>query len=158
MTNLTRTLAILLVGSLGLSARADETKIPLDQVPAPILKALKAKFPGAKIAKEAVKEVEDGKTLYEVSLTADGHNIDAVAKPDGTIEAIEKEIAVADLPGPVTKAIKAKYPAAKFGKTEELTKGQTITFETVLTVPGKKPFEVVLDGKGKFIEDGGDEK
>jgi hypothetical protein len=56
------------------------------------------------------------------------------------------------------QATKARYPNAYFGKEEEPTKGKTVTSETVLTVPGKKPFELVLDAKGRFMEDRGEEK
>ena len=47
-----------------LSAQADETKIPLDQVPAVVKDAVKKKFPDAKM-EEAEKEVKDGKTTFE---------------------------------------------------------------------------------------------
>jgi hypothetical protein len=56
------------------------------------------------------------------------------------------------------QAARATYPNANFGKEEVLTKGKTVTFETVLTVPGKKPFELILDAKGRFMEDSGEEK
>src|SRR4051812_25759329 len=88
-----------LVGSLvlGAAAGADEETIPVDKLPAAVLKAAKAKFPKAKI-EEAAKEVEDGATIYEVSLKVEGQAIDLALKPDGTIVEIEKEVAAATLP------------------------------------------------------------
>src|SRR4051794_32883088 len=58
--------------ALALGARADETEIKLDQVPKPVMDSAKAKFPGAKLT-GASKETEDGKTVFEVSLTHNGH-------------------------------------------------------------------------------------
>ena len=52
---------------IGRQARADEEKIAVDKLPAAVKKAIKNKFPKAEIEK-ASKEVEDGKTTYEVEL------------------------------------------------------------------------------------------
>jgi hypothetical protein len=149
--------ALLTLGMLsGAGALADEEKLPLDKVPAPVLKAAKAKFPKAEV-KGAAKEEEGGKITYEIMMKDGAHNIDLSLKADGTILVIEKEIAAKDLPKAVADAVKAKYPKGKIEKSEELTEGTKITFEVVLAVEGKKSFELVLDPKGKIIEDGGAE-
>ncbi|AGA24862.1 Protein of unknown function (DUF2874) [Singulisphaera acidiphila DSM 18658] len=148
-----------LVGSLvlGAVAGADEESIPVDKLPAAVLKAAKAKFPKAKID-EAAKEVEDGVTTYEVSLKVEGHSVDLAIKPDGTIVEIEKEIAADALPEAVKKTLAAKYPNVKIKKAEEITKGGdgSVSYEVVVGSA-----EVVLDAKGKIVkteEDEDDEK
>jgi uncharacterized membrane protein YkoI len=146
----------LAMAALATAARADEEKVPLDKLPAAILKAVKDKFPMAEL-KEASKETEDGKTLYEVSLRHDGHNYDVTLRADATFAEIEKELAAADLPRPVAVAVKAKYPKATLGKAEEVTKGETKTYEVHLK-DGDKMREVVLDADGKILkEEDGDE-
>jgi hypothetical protein len=146
-------------GLLGLvtvgGARADEEKVPLDKVPAAVMNAVKKKFPAAKI-EEATKEVEDGKTTYEIGIEQDEHDITVSLKEDGTILEIEKEIAVKDLPSAVTGAIAAKYPRATLKKAEEVTKGEKVTYEVIVVPESKKAREVVLDRAGKILED--DEK
>ncbi len=134
------------------SARADEEKIALDQVPKPVMDAVKKKFPGAEI-KQAEKEVEKDKTTYEIGLKHEGHNVDVSLKPDGTILEIEKEIAVKDLPAAVTKAINAKYAGAKIDKAEEIIEGDEVEYEVIVTTADKKMREIVLEPNGKIEED-----
>ena len=148
--------AIVCFSGLASVARADEEKIPLDKVPAKVMKSVKDKFPKAMIT-GAAKEVEDGKTTYEVSLKNGEFGIDVSLKEDGTILEIEKAIPVKDLPKAVADALKAKYPKGTIKTAEELTSGATISYEVVVELEGKKPFEVVLDPTGKILKDEGKE-
>jgi len=136
-------------------ARADETKIPMSEVPKAVLDTVKAKFPKTEI-KQAIKEVEDGKTSYEIETKEGCRAIDVVLKPDGTILAVEKEIAVGDLPKAVAAAIEAKYPKATIGKAEMLLEyedGKEETeYEVVLTTVDKKEVEVKLTPAGKIVD------
>ena len=141
-------LAVLLTAA---AARADEEPIPLDKLPAAVTKAVKAKFPGATL-KEAAKEVEDGVTTYEVSLDDKGTAVDVVLKPDGEVVVVETAIAASDLPEPVARAVKAKYPEAKIKKAERLEEKGETTYEVLLeTAPGKST-EVVLAKDGKILK------
>ena len=60
-------------------------------LPAAVKKAIKKKFREAEIEK-ATKEVEDGKTTYEVLLEIGDRPVEVAFKADGTILEIEKEI------------------------------------------------------------------
>jgi uncharacterized membrane protein YkoI len=133
------------------SARAADEKVPLDQVPKPVMATAKSKYPGAEI-KSAVKEVEDGKTTYELTLKDKGNSIDLVVKPDGTLVAIEKLIDAKALPKAVATAINAKYPGATIKKAEEITVGDVISYEVGLTTADKKSAGLTLDPKGKILE------
>jgi uncharacterized membrane protein YkoI len=97
-----------------------EQKVSLDQVPKPVTDAAKAKFPQAEL-KGAESFKDDGATVYEVELKQAGKSIDVICKADGTILEIEKEVALADLPAPVTQGINSKYPSAKINEAEEVT-------------------------------------
>ncbi|MDR3633330.1 MAG: PepSY-like domain-containing protein [Isosphaeraceae bacterium] len=132
-------------------ARADEVKVPLDKLPQAVTKAIKAKFPTGSL-KQAEKEVEDGKTIYEVGLEDGGTKIDVSLKEDGTILEIEKEIPAAALPKAVSAALKEKYSKGTIKKAEEIAKGETRSFEVIVAV-GNKRREVVLDPGGKILED-----
>lgn len=155
-----------LLAAFGLSAFAagagadEEEVIPLDKVPAAVLKAVKEKFPKGEL-KKAEKETEKGKTTYEVALVDGKQKVEVALKEDGTILEVEKEIAVADLPKPVADALKAKHPKAKIAKAEEITKGKEKSYEVHLQDGGKSR-EVVLSPAGKVVEeeeddeDGGD--
>jgi uncharacterized membrane protein YkoI len=131
---------------------ADEEKIPLDKLPKEVKDAVLAKFPKAEL-KGAEKEVENGKTIYEVNLVSDGSSIEVSVTPDGKIVSIEKTIAEKDVPKAVAEALAKKYPKATTKKIEEITKGKAITYEFLIETAEKKKLEVVFDPDGKLIEE-----
>ena len=148
--------AAALVFGLGMAvsvsgARADEEKVALEKVPKAVVDAVKARFPGA-VIKESVKEVEDGKTSYELGITYKGHSIDVVSKPDGTILAVETVIEAADLPAAVSKTVKDKYPKATIKKAETIEADGKLNYEVILEVSAGKEVEVVLDKSGKILK------
>ena len=145
-----------LIAVFGLSAivtlsRADEVKIPLDQVPAVVMKAVKDKYPKAEV-KGAEKDDSDGKVMYELNLEENGQKIDVSVKPDGTIASAEKVIEIKDLPKKVSDAVKAKYPKATLKSAEEVIADGKTSYEVVIDVE-KKTREVVLDPDGKILDD-----
>lgn len=133
------------------TARADEEKVPLNKLPRAVVDAVKAKYPGAEL-KGAEKEVEKGKTYYEVALTHKGKKLEVTLTPEGKIVEVEKEITARDLPAPVTEGIEAKYPKAKIKRAEEITKGGKTLYEALIETADKKKFEVVLDPTGKIVK------
>src|SRR4029077_1844687 len=122
-----------------------EAEIPLDQVPKAIKDATEAKFPGAKW-RGAAKETEDGKTVYEMSITHKEHKMDLSFKPDGTLLLVETEVSEAELPAAVVQAVKGKYPHAKIDLVESVKKGPELKkeadyYEFHLTTADKKSIE-----------------
>ena len=151
-------MTFVLVGLVPASpARRDEVKVSLDKVPAAVMNAVKRKFPMAKI-EGAEKNVEDGKTTFEIGIEQDDRDITVSLKEDGTILEIEKEIAVKDLPTAVKSAIAAKYPRATLKKAEEVTEGDKVTYEVIVVPESKKAREVAFDRAGKLLEDEEDEE
>jgi hypothetical protein len=146
-------LAVMGLGLAAISACADEKKIPLGEVPAPVTKAFKEKFPETTI-KNAIKEEEGGKVTYEIeSKLESGMSIDAVLTPAGEFVAIEKEIKVSDLPEAVVAGAKAKYPTGKLTKAEHVDAKGKITYEAVVKKDDGKLATLVFDKDGKFIEE-----
>jgi hypothetical protein len=146
-------LLVMVAGVMALSVllRADEEKVPLDKVPKAALKAVKDKYPRAKLL-GADKEKENGKTVYEIQIEYKDHNIDVTVTPEGKILSAEKTIKEREVPEAVTKAFKAKYPKAKIKKIEEISKdADQVTAYEYLIEFGKKKLEVKFDPKGKFL-------
>jgi uncharacterized membrane protein YkoI len=137
--------------AIGSTARAQEEKVPLDKVPAKVMAAVKDKFKDAEVL-SASKEVEEGKTLFEVQLKLNGQAHDVTLTEDGTIIEVEKEIAAKDLPRAVAEALQAKYPKATYKKVEEIAKEGKTLYEVLLDTADKKSWEVVLDPTGKLVE------
>jgi hypothetical protein len=141
---------------------AGEEKVPLKDVPKAVLDAVKAKFPMAELT-EAVKETEEGKTIFEIALKDKGRKLDVSATAEGKITEIEQEIAAKDLPGAVSSALVAKYPKATIQKAERITQidgaKESKNYEVVLVTEGKKTLEVKVSPDGKiFKEEEGDDK
>lgn len=153
-------ISVFVIGTAGLAARADddkEEKVPLDKVPKAVLKAVKAKFKGAKMI-GAQTEKADGKTLYEINLKDKGQSVDVSVTPEGKIVSIEKTIAAKDLPRPVKKAINGKYPKAEYKRIEEITEDGKTSYEVLLVTVDKKKIEVMLDRDGKIVKQESQEK
>jgi hypothetical protein len=135
----------------------DEKKIPIDRIPEPVMKAVKARLPGAEI-RSAEKEVEDAVTVYDLELTCKGRKYEMDVKADGTITEIEKEIAAKDLPPVVLNVLEAKYPHATFREIMEVNKidkeiETPYQYEIDLVTQGSKKLEVTVSIDGKKIKE-----
>jgi uncharacterized membrane protein YkoI len=152
---------VAVAGLLGLfalasGARAQETEIKLDQVPKAVMDSAKAKFPGAKM-REASKETEDGKTVFELSMTHEERKMDVTFQEDGTLVLVETEVSEQELPAAVMRAVKDKYPGAKIDLVESVKKGPEVKkeadyYEFHLTTTDKKSAEVEVDASGKILK------
>lgn len=147
---------ILTLLGLAPGATAQETRIEINQVPKAVLDSARVNFPGAKL-KEAAKEVEDGKTVYELEMTHEGRDTDANFHEDGTLIVVETKIPEKDAPSVVLKAVKAKYPDATITALESVKKGpkpKTIAdrYEFHLKLANKKSAEVEVAPDGKILE------
>jgi uncharacterized membrane protein YkoI len=130
---------------------ADEQKVALDKLPQGVVDAVKAKFPKAKMI-EAAKEVEDGKTVYEVTIKSGKRAIDVTVSAGGKILSVEKEIAVQEIPKAVTNALSAKYPKSTIKSAEEISKPDTVAaYEMVIVTADSQNLEVSFDPRGKFL-------
>jgi uncharacterized membrane protein YkoI len=156
-----RALAILICSAIvcgfiavGTPAQADEKPVPLDKVPKAVVDAAKSKFPNAEL-KNAATEMEEGKTVYEISLTYKQHNYDVTFTPEGKIVDVEKQIDAKELPKIITRALRTKYPKATLTRVEELSKGddKVTGYEVLLVTTDKKKYEVELDTKGKILKE-----
>lgn len=128
-----------------------EQKIKAKDLPGAITAAFQKAYPNAKI-KGTSKEVENGKTMYEVESVDGKINRDLLYNADGTCAEIEETIPVKALPGGVADALKKGFPKGKVMKAEKLTKGETVQYELVVQ-SGKEKHEVVFDAKGAIVKD-----
>lgn len=139
-------------------AYAGEEKVPLDKVPKPVMEAVKARFKDA-IVSGATKEKDDeGKLVYEVSLTVEDQTIDVVLAPEGDIHLIEKTIDAKNLPNAVAKALEDKYPKATYKRLEEVIKveeknEQLAYYEALLVTAKKRKLEVELTAEGNIVKE-----
>ena len=129
-------------------AWAAEEKIPLDQLPAKVSAAARKKFPAAKLV-SAEKEDDEGETVYELAIENNGGKIDLTLDGEGTIVEIEREMKEQELPAAVRDSLSAKYPDGQLKTSEEVTEGNSTSFEFVVV----QTTEVKLDAQGKVIKE-----
>ena len=129
---------------------AQEKKLKPADVPTAVSAALSKKYPAARVT-SWTKEVEDGKTTYEASVTDHAAKRDVVFDEGGSLQAVEQAIPISELPVEVKTAVAGKYPEAVLRKAERITKEGEIQYEVDLSKATKK--EVLLSAKGKVLKE-----
>ena len=129
---------------------AQEKKITRAQLPAAVEKTVAQESQGATINGFAT-EIENGKRLYEVELTVDGHSKDISMDKNGNIVEIEEEVAMASLPAAVQEGLRKAAGAGTIGKIESLTKrGKLVAYEGHVKT-GAKRSEIQVGPNGEKL-------
>ena len=131
----------------GMTLFAEETKIQAKDLPAVVLKAVQEATRGATI-KGYSREVEGGKTLFEVETTLNGHSRDLLLDAGGAVIEIEQTIQLDAVPEPVRSALTAR---GRVLSLEQVTRGKTISYEATVERNGRKS-EVAVNADGKLIK------
>ena len=142
-----RMLAILSVTVLGgWSACAQEQAVKMKDLPPAVQKTVQEQTKGA-VLKGLSKEVENGKTTYELETTVKGRSRDLLIDASGVVVEVEEEVALDSIP-PAAKAAIAKNAAGgKITRVETVTRGKTTTYEAAITKAGKSS-EVAVAADG----------
>jgi uncharacterized membrane protein YkoI len=135
------------------SAQGSERKVKMKDLPKAVQKTVQEQSKGATISGLS-KEVEHGKTYYEVELKISGRGKDVLIDPAGAIVEVEEEVTMASLPPAVKTAIEAKAGKGKIVKVESITKNNAlVAYEAQVNTAGKKS-EIKVGPEGKAINDG----
>ena len=132
-------------------AEAGETKLEKKDVPAAVIAAFGKAYPKATM-KGFSKEVEKGKTVYEVESVEGKMTRDATYSADGKVMVVEESVEMKDVPAAVQQALEKKYPKAKVNKAEKLMEGGTVGYEFKVTTAEGKKAEVKFDAAGKEVK------
>ena len=132
-----------------------DDEIELKAVPAKVMAAVKTKFPNA-VLNKAYKEVEDGKTMFEIEAKESDKGLDLAVTPEGVITEIERELDPKGLAKPVLAAIVAKFPGSTIKSAESvetLKDGKMVkTIEAMVVDKDKETYAVVLSPEGKILK------
>src|SRR5581483_11821126 len=91
---------------LAMDARSQD-KITPDKLPAKVMDAVKARFPGAEFT-AITKETADGKVVYDIELKQKGRKYEMDIQEDGTVLEVEKQVDLKDVPKAVLKIVEEK--------------------------------------------------
>jgi hypothetical protein len=137
----------LCIASVGLAvAFAGETSVKMKDLPPAVQKAVQEQTKGAQI-KGLSKEVEKGKTMYEVETTLNGKSRDLLIDAAGTLVSVEEPVAIDAIPAAAKAALAKLAAGGKIKSVESVTKGQTVSYEAVIA-KGSKKSEVVVGADG----------
>jgi uncharacterized membrane protein YkoI len=125
---------------------AAEKKMKLADLPAPVQKTVQEQTKSAEL-KGLSKEVEDGKTFYEIETTANGKSRDLLVDPEGQIVEVEEATTLDAVPAPVKAALEKAAQKGKILTVETVTKGTAVSYEAVVSKNGKKS-EVAVEADG----------
>jgi uncharacterized membrane protein YkoI len=138
-------LATVLTATLALTTAtlAAEAKIQAKDLPPAVQRAVQDATKGATI-KGYAREVEGGKTMFEVETTVNGHSRDLLFDASGTLVEIEEAIRLDAVPTAVRTALQAR---GHVRSVERVTRGNTVTYEATIERNGKKlEIAVAADG------------
>lgn len=140
------TIIIIATAALLDAALGADKLIKMKDLPPAVQKAVQAQTKGTKV-KGLSKEVENGKTFYEVETFVNGRGRDLLLDTTGAVVEMEEEVALDSIPAPAKAAIEKGAGGGKIKKVEMLTKGQSVSYEAAIIKGGKK-FEVVVKADG----------
>jgi uncharacterized membrane protein YkoI len=147
-----RTLSIIIAGCglFGLQLGAAEKKIKIQDLPPAVQQTVKEQTRNATLV-GVTKEVENGKTQYELETKANGKTRDLMIDDSGAIVSVEQEVTLDSIPAAAKVAIEKKAAGGKITKVETVTKGATVTYEAALQ-KGSKKSEVTVAADGSEVK------
>jgi uncharacterized membrane protein YkoI len=132
------------------STAAAEKKIKMQDMPAAVQQAVKDQSKGA-VIRGFAQEVENGKTLYEMQLTAGGHAKDVTFDGAGKVVGVEEEVALESIATPAREAIQKAVGKGKLQKVESVTENGSSFYEASIRKAGKSS-EFKVDANGAAVK------
>jgi uncharacterized membrane protein YkoI len=129
-------------------AFAGESAVKMKDLPPAVQKTVQEQTKGAQI-KGLSKEVEKGKTMYEVETLVNGKSRDLLIDASGALISVEEPVTIDTIPAAAKAALEKLAAGGKIKSVESVTKGQTVTYEAVIA-KGLKKSEVVVAADGSI--------
>ena len=144
----------LFIAAIGLAgANCQETRIKFKDLPPAVQETAKSVRKGA-VVKGYAKEIEKGKTEYEVQLTVNGKARDVSIDPEGKVLETESEVDFASVPAAAKQAIEKEAGGARVEKVEEVKSDNGVVYEALIHKAGKKhEIRVLANGDKAPVED-----
>lgn len=137
-------LALTLAG--GGAAAAQDASAKLKTLPPAVQKAVAAEVRDATI-KGVSKEVENGKTVYEVETLVAGRTRDLVFAADGAVLVVEEQSSLDAIPAAARSAIEKRVAGGRITTVEVVKQGPSVTYEAIVVKSGKKS-EITVNADG----------
>ena len=142
-------LSALVLGVGLFNTRASEKAVTMKDLPAAVRQTVERESQGATI-RGLVKEVEGGKTVYEVEMKANGRGKDVTIAASGAVLEVEEEVALESLPDAARAAILKAAGSGQITKIEKVSARNRTAYEAHLR-KGEKRSEVKVSADGRVL-------
>jgi uncharacterized membrane protein YkoI len=129
-----------------------ETKVQFKDLPAAVQKAAKQQETNGVTVRGYNREIENGRTFYEVEARENGRTRDILLDEAGTVVEVEQEVAIGKVPVAAMEGLKKEAGGANIQHVEYVTKGGKTSYEAVILKNGKKK-EIAVNGDGFAIRE-----
>jgi len=131
------------------SARASEKAINMKDLPAAVRRTVQEQSQGA-VIRRLSKEIEGGKTVYEVEMKVKGHGKDVTIDASGEVIEVEEEVPLESLPNAARAAIEKAAGRGQITKVERVSGGKQAAYEAHVRRDGKTS-EIKIGDDGRFL-------
>lgn len=125
-----------------------ELKVQLKDLPAAVQTTAREQSKGATVLGYS-EEVENGQTLYEVSLRVKGHSKDVTMDANGNVVEVEEQVTLTSLPEPARAEILKQAGKGHVALVESITKNNTLVGYEAHVKKAGKFLEIKVDPQGK---------
>jgi len=131
------------------TALASEQAVTFKDLPPAVQRTVEEQSKGA-VIRGFSKEVEGGKTVYEVQMKVNGRGKDISMNASGAILEVEEEVALEDVPGAARAAIEKAASGGQITKVERVSGGKRTAYEAHFRKDGKRR-EVSVSADGREL-------
>lgn len=126
-------------------------RVSKSSIPKAIIASFEKEYPKAKKV-HYVKEIEGGKTIFQIDFIMDNKELEALYNNDGTMIQLEEELKTKDIPADLLKVIKEEYPKSKVLEASKIYKGGKFSGYSIEIKTGGKSIEIEFDSSNKIIK------
>jgi hypothetical protein len=130
----------------------DETKVQFKDLPLAVQTAAKHEESKGVTVRGYNKEIENGKTFYEVETRVNGRTRDILLDESGAVVEVEQQVAINNIPASAVEGLKKEAGGAHIMQVESVTKRDKVTYEAVILKNGKRK-EIAVRSDGSAIHE-----
>ncbi len=149
--NKTLLMSSVLIASVVLAEGA-EMKVHFQDLPPAVQKSAKEQSQGATVRGYS-KDVENGKTVYEVETRSNGKSKDISLDETGAVVEVEQQVDMSGLPAPVMAGLQKQADGGKLVKVESVAKDGSVSSYEADVLKGNKKHEVAVTADGRPMKD-----
>ena len=126
--------------------------IALKSLPPAVLATVREQTRGA-VIHNISKEIEKGKTVYEIETKVSGRSRDMIVADDGTLMVVESQVVLDSLSSAVRSTLLKNAGKGKIVALESDTLRDSLAYYEAQVVTGGKRSEVKVDPSGRLVTD-----